>query len=114
MRPRRWGAWSRSSAGPNLLEDPLLVLDRQVAAVPVAEIFLEELRHLFVAGIEAVRTARVERAALRHIDQRGWTSLDRVEPLDLAVDVADRLHQPPRVGMPGLVVDAVPVPRLHD
>ena len=60
-----------------LLPEPALVLRAQVAGLGVAAAAILELGPLLVARLEAMRAARMERAAGRHVDQRGRRALDR-------------------------------------
>src|SRR5439155_26256304 len=80
------GVLPRKALGP----DPLLDVDREVAGVGMASPAVDQGRDLLVAGIEAMRAARMERAALRNPDQRRRRTLDRLQALTLVVDAGYR------------------------
>src|SRR5438093_1247500 len=64
-----------------LLEDALLLGQRQVAGGRVVPVGRQELGDLPLAYVHHVRTARMESASRRHVDQRGRKPLDGAKPI---------------------------------
>src|SRR6266516_2540104 len=90
-----------------LLEDPLLLLERQVAGRRVVPVRGQQLGNIDLAPVEHVWTPRMEGAPGWNEDQRRREPLDRAKPVlgPRLVDSGDGLEQAPRIGHVRVVVD---------
>ena len=76
---------------------------------------LHELRHLFLAVVRPERTARVEGAALRDVDQVRRNAFNDFQlRLSRLVKARHRFQQPNRVGVPWAFVEGGSVGGLDD